>query len=260
MEDRWRVVQLGAKVHPVLHVIAHMIAAEGQHRKGITAQLAHGAGRRSGHLATHGGSGVHAVVPVERLINQWHIGHTASAEDERADRHALGILPCRINGRALRGWRGKAAIRMAAGSLALGRPVIAVPVGQVRRDFVGHLLPPNVVVISLRDVGEDGIRPAGFQRILVCFCARARCHAKKASLRIDRIKFAIITRLDPRDVITNGRDFPALHFRRRNEHGEVRLATGTRERRRHVGRLTLGTRHAENQHVFRQPTLLTRHR
>src|SRR5260370_39369576 len=46
---------------------------------------------------------------------------------------------------------------------------------------------------------------------------------------------------------------------RRNEHGEIRLATGARESRRNVGFLALRVLDSEDEHVLGHPALVTGH-
>ncbi len=111
---------------PVPEVIAHVVAAEGQHRHRVAAHLADRAGRGGRHLRAHRRADVDAGAPVEGLVDQRHRRRAAAAEDDGADRHALGLLPVGIDGRALRGRRGEAGVGMRglrAGLLAdLRRP------------------------------------------------------------------------------------------------------------------------------------------
>ena len=89
------------------------------------------------------------------------------------------------------------------------------------------------------------------------FLIRARNHTKITVLRIDRPKPAIFSGLHPGDVIPDGCDFPSLVRGRRNHHGEVRLAAGGGKRRSHVGLSSLGILNTQDQHVLRQPSLVT---
>jgi PAS domain-containing protein len=52
------------------------------------------------------------VAPVERLIDEWHGGGASTSENDAVDRNTLGVLPVRINRRALHG-----------GSITCGRAV-----------------------------------------------------------------------------------------------------------------------------------------
>ena len=52
----------------------------------------------------------------------------------------------------------KRAFGCAAGVSTVGRPVVAVPVDQVRGRLLRHALPPDVAVVGERDVGEDRVR------------------------------------------------------------------------------------------------------
>ena len=95
---------------PVVEVVAHVVAAEGQHGEGVPAHFADVAGGGGGHLAADGGGGVDAEVPVHRLHHQRHGGGAAAAEDEGADGHAVGVLPGGVDGGALRRGGGEAAV------------------------------------------------------------------------------------------------------------------------------------------------------
>ena len=67
VEDARRLAELALHLDPVAEIVAHVIAAEGQHRHGIAANFADGArgGRR--HFRAHGGADVNAGAPVESL-------------------------------------------------------------------------------------------------------------------------------------------------------------------------------------------------
>ena len=75
-------VERALHLDPVPEIVAHVIAAEGQHGHRIAADLADGAGGGGGHFRAHGGADVDAGAPVEGLIDQRHGGGAASAEDQ----------------------------------------------------------------------------------------------------------------------------------------------------------------------------------
>ena len=72
-------------------------------------ERARGRGR---HLGSHRRAHVNAAAPVEGLANERERAGAASAEDDRADRHAGRVLPSGIDGWALRGRRGEAGVRV----------------------------------------------------------------------------------------------------------------------------------------------------
>ena len=149
-----------AQIEPVAEVVGHVVAAKRQHRERVTTHDALRTGLRRGGLGAHGRGHVDALNPVAGLGDQRHGGRTSTAEDEGIDRHALGIVPLRIDHRILRSRHGKARIRMRglAATLAVGRrPVLALPVDQVSRRLFGHALPPDIAVIGERDIGKDDI-------------------------------------------------------------------------------------------------------
>ncbi len=68
---------------------------------------------------------------------------------------------------------------------------------------------------------------------------------------------AVLGNSQPGDVVADCPDLVALALvdLRRDEHREVGLAAGRRERRRDILDLTLGILHAENQHMLSHPAL-----
>ena len=145
---------------------------------------------------------------------------------------------------------------------ALGRPLIALPVGAFRRRFISHAFPPNAAIRRESHVGEDGVLPQRGHGVGIGLVARSRCHTKESGLRIDRVEPSIRTGFDPRDVVAHGPDLPALvgEVLRRNEHGEVRFAAGARESRCDIGFLPFRIFDTEDEHVLGQPALVTSHR
>ncbi len=89
VEDPRRVLEPAAEVEPVAEVVAHVVAAEGQHGERVAADLAELAEGGGGHFGAHRGGRVDAERPVEGLRHQRHGRAAAAAEDERRDRHAL---------------------------------------------------------------------------------------------------------------------------------------------------------------------------
>ncbi|MNV02509.1 hypothetical protein D3C71_927460 [compost metagenome] len=66
--------------------------------------------------------------------------------------------------------------------------------------------------------------------------------------------------LDPGDVVTDGRDLPALETSLgRHQHREIGLAAGAGEGGCHVVLLALGIGHAQDEHVLCQPALVAAH-
>ena len=69
-------------VQPVLKIVAHVVAAKGQHRKWVSPDHAHLAGRRSGGLRAHGGRHVDPLGPVPRLSDQGYRGGAPPAKNK----------------------------------------------------------------------------------------------------------------------------------------------------------------------------------
>ena len=142
----------------------------------------------------------------------------------------------------------------------LGRIVgLATPVGD------GHLavveaFPPRLVVGGHADVGEDGVALDRGQRIRIGLGRSARRDAEETGFRIDRVQAAIGTRAHPADVVADRPHLPAvadIAFRR-DQHRQVGLAAGARERRGDVMRFALRILEAEDQHVLGQPAFAAR--
>ena len=87
----------------------------------------------------------------------------------------------------------------------------------------------------------------------------ARRHAEKSVLGIDGAKASVGARLDPGDVFADRRDLPSLERRRRDQHGEVRLAAGRWESGCDIALLARRCLDAEDQHVLREPAFVARH-
>ena len=111
VEDLGRIGHAAAHVQPVLEVVAHVVAAERQHRHRIVPHLADLADLRGGALRGHRRPDEHAVLPVERLVHQRRQMRAAAAEEDRRDRHAVVVLGAERMRRALRQRRGEAGVR-----------------------------------------------------------------------------------------------------------------------------------------------------
>ena len=110
MEDAREVGEEAAHFDPVVEVMPHVIAAEGEHGHGVAPDPADRAGGGGGGLAAHGGAHVDAVDPIEGLVDERHGGGAAAAEDDRADGDAVGVVPVGVDAGALAGGGGEAAI------------------------------------------------------------------------------------------------------------------------------------------------------
>ena len=139
-------------------------------------------------------------------------------------------------------------------------PRLALPVDEVPgRDGLGHALPPDgPVVLVEHDIREDGVLACGGEGVRVGLCARAGRDAEEAVLRVHGPEPPVLAGAQPRDVVADGPALPAVLAvaLRRDEHGEVRLAAGGRERAGHVADLALRVLDAEDEHVLGEPALL----
>src|SRR5262249_41309419 len=148
--------------------------------------------RGGGGFGGQRGAHVYAVDPVTSLRHQRDRGLTAAAEEDRVDRHAVWGLVLVGEDRALLGRRTEAAGRVAGPLVQVRRPVLAVPVDQVRRRLA-HALPPDVAVIGTRDVGEQRVALGhGAHRVRVGLVVGARGHTEQAVLRVHRVQPAVL--------------------------------------------------------------------
>ena len=82
-------------VEPVLEVVAHVVAAEREHRHGIAAQHAGLARRRGSGFRRERRAEKDAVLPVLRFVDERHALLPARAEHDRVERHAVRVLELR---------------------------------------------------------------------------------------------------------------------------------------------------------------------
>ena len=134
MKDAWQMLHQTAHLQPVGEVVAHVVAAEGEHRHRITSHLADRAGGSCRHLGADRGTKVDAVHPVEGLEDQWHRCCSTTTKDHGAYLDALGVFPVGIDDRAVLCRRSETAVRMTGedgfslGILLARGPVVPLPV------------------------------------------------------------------------------------------------------------------------------------
>ena len=123
-----------AEVDPVLEVVAGVVADERQHGHRVAAHDADRAGGGGGRLRGERRAHERAVHPVARLGHQRDGRLAAAAEEDRRDRHALGVVVLVGEDRALLDRGAVAAVRRGwTSSSRVGRPVLALPAGGVGR-------------------------------------------------------------------------------------------------------------------------------
>src|SRR5438105_1730531 len=89
VKDEWRIRQTSTDFKPVLKVIPHAVPTKRQHCHRITSPLTNRPRRGRGGFRSHRRADINAVSPIHRAKNQRHCVTSASAENDRADRHAL---------------------------------------------------------------------------------------------------------------------------------------------------------------------------
>ena len=261
IEDlRSLIAQHVAHFKPVLEIVAHMVAAEGQHSHRVTADNAYGAGSGGGGLRGHNRAYEHAVGPVTGLIYQRSGLSAAAAKDDGGNRNAAGGIELIADtGAVLRG-SGETAVGMGALFLrGLAVPGLALPVESMLRRILIQALPPNGIVIQiLHHVGKDGALLGGNQSVGIGLHVSAGGNAEEAVLRVDGPQAAVGALAHPSDIIANGPNLVALLLiaLRRNQHGQVGLAAGRREGGGHILLLALGILDAQDQHMLGHPALV----
>ena len=246
-----------ADSEPVTPVVGHVVAAEREHRERVAAQFADCALGRGSLLARHRRTHVDAVIPVEGLGDERDVRRATAAEQDRVDRHAGGILPVGGDGRALARGRRESRIRVARRLARGGRPVLALPVDEMRGRLVRQALPPDVAVIGEGNVRVDAVRVQGLHGIGVRLHAGARRDTEETGLGVDGVQAPVITESHPGDVIADCLDLPAGHGGL--EHREVGLAAGGWERRRDVVDRLLRRGQLQDEHVLGEPALVASH-
>ena len=141
----------------------------------------------------------------------------------------------------------------------VGRPVLPLPIDQVLGRCLGHAFPPDIALVRERHVREDHVAPQGLHAVEVGVLVGARRHAEIAGFGVDGIQAPVRMRLDPGDVVADRRDRPTFHRIGRDQHGEVGLAAGARERRGNVELAAGRCRDTHHQHVLGQPALFAAH-
>ena len=179
----WSRVAL-AHLEPVLEVVGHVVAAERQHRHRVEAQLADLAGGRGGRLRRHRRAEERRRAPSRRPRSP-----AASTVARRPPNRkaSIGTPAGSSHSGAIDGhWPAgvvKRAFGCAAGSVRLGRPVVALPVDRVRGRLAGHALPPDVAVVGQRAVGEDRVALDRVHRVRVGLVARCRARRRRSRPR-----------------------------------------------------------------------------
>ena len=258
--------ELVSHVEPVLEVVAHVVAHEGQHGEWVAAHHALLASGGSGGLRAHGGSHVNTFGPVASFGHQRHGGGAAAAEDERVNGHAVGVVPLAVQRWVVGGGHRKAGVGVSGFGASLFSngwcPVFALPVDQVVWQLAGvffHTFPPHVPVVGQRDVGVNDVFVQAGHAVGVGVEVGARSDAKVASLWVDGVQLAVRVGLDPGDIVTDGGDFPAFKALGWHQHGEIGFATSARKGCCHVILFALRIGHPQDEHMLGQPALVAAH-
>ena len=195
---------------PVPEVVAHVVAAERQHRERVVAQLAEAAERGRGLLGAHGGADEHAVAasratrtragPSSRGDHRRGSPRSARPSGPPTRRRSTGHCDAgareagvRVRGRGL-GRRASSPGAFQSVRCAGGSP-----------SMPSHQTSPSSVQ---RDVGEDGVLVSVRHRVRVRLVVRARRDAEEPDLGVDRAQPAVVAELHPGDVVADRLDLP----------------------------------------------------
>ena len=111
-------------------------------------------------------------------------------------------------------------------------------------------------VVGERGVREHGVALEGVDRVRVRPLVGARRNPEEPELRVDRVQASLGTELHPRDVVADRLDLPPGNGR--DQHREVGLAAGRRERGGEVPHAPLRARDLQHEHVLGEPTFVAR--
>ena len=238
-------------------IVAHVVAAEGQHRHRVKAQFAECATGRRRRFARHDRAEKHAVIPVERLGHERHGRAATTTEENRGNRHTLGVLPLGCNCGALRGRRGEACVRVCSWRVGLWSPRVVAPIGGACGWLITHAFPPHVAVRGECSVGEEAVGVQRGHRVGVRLPPGVGGDAEEAGLRVDGVEPTIVAELHPADVVANGFDLPA--FDGRHEHRQVGLAACRGKRPGDVLHFARRAGELHDQHVLGEPAVVASH-
>ena len=195
--------------------------------------------------------------PVNTPCSQSRHSNTSGTTVERRPpnrKASMGTPAGSCHSVAIEGRCAAGVVKRAFGCAAVGGPGIPLPVhGGIRR-LPGHALPPDVAV------GADGEDRVALDRGHrgVGLVARVRGHPEETGLGVDRVEATIVAEPHPGDVVADGLDLPI--GQRRDQHRQVRLATGGGEGAGDVLDGALGRGQLQDQHVLGQPALVVGHR
>ena len=203
-EDPRRLRQRRADVEPVREVVAHVVAAERQHRHGIAPQHADLAGGRRRRLRRQRRAEERAVLPVARFVDERHAPLPPRAEEHGVDRHAVRVVELRRERRALRRRRREAAVRMRGLLRRRRRPRPSLPVERLGRRRIVVPFPPRRAVGPQRHVRVDRVALDHVEGVRVRLAARAGHDAEESGFRIHRPQPSVRAGPQPGDVVADG--------------------------------------------------------
>ncbi len=215
-------------------VVAHVVAAERQHRHWIAPHHAHRARGGRGGLRCHGSADVYTVLPVKALIHQGRDPGPATTKDDGRNRNPLRVLPMRRDAGAAAGGDGEPGVGVGSVSLLTRGKGVSLPIQSARGHGKINAFPPGLVLRCESHVGEDGIALHGGHHVGVGVVAGSRDHPKEPILRVAGPQPSVGADAHPRNVIAHGPNPIPLRGQRRDEHCQVGLSTCAGEGRGHV--------------------------
>ncbi len=235
-------------------VVAHVVAAEGEHGHGVAADDAGFSGGGGGGFGGHDRAEEDAVLPGEGFLDEGDGGGAAATEEDGGDGDAGGVFPFGGDDGTLAGRDGKAGVGMGGFATGFGIPGAAGPIDEGIRGGAGHFLPPDVIIVGEGAVGEEGVASDGLHGVGVGGVRGTRGDAEEAGFGVDGVKLAIRPEFHPGDVVADGLDFPADEGG--VEHGKVGFAAGGGEGTGDEFGLAGWGGEFEDEHVFCEPAFV----
>jgi hypothetical protein len=241
---------------PVGEIIGEVVTTEGLHRHRVATQHADRTARRGRGLGAHRRTDQHTMTPVARLEHEGQEMFPPPAEHDRRDRNPLRILGPRRPGPTVSRRDGEARIGVRGGPAA--RYVVTTLPILCRH--ARQSLPPGLVIGGECDVREQGVVIEHGERIGIGLRAGARRHAEITCFGVDRPEPTIGAGRHPADIVADRPDLPSgtSVTRRRDQHGQVGLATSRGECGGDVVRFPTWILDADDQHVLGEPAFLSR--
>ena len=194
------------------------------------------------------------MLPGKCFRHQRYKGVPSSSKNDGTNRHSVWILPVRIQNRTLRCRSCVPTVWMCRLTSTTWCPLLAQPICQLLWRCFRHAFPPNISRFRQRNIGEDRVVLDGLHSTKIGTVRCSRSHSKEPGFRIDGIQSSILANVQPSNIVTNTTHCPS--GQRWNQHGQIRLSTGTGESCTNVVLFSCRRSETKNQHMLRQPAFI----